>query len=93
MSESIQDFNDIDKHADLTFSELPSKAQKIAINIYQSSKNKNVRTRELDRSIEFRGVFEDRLKYKGIDVFNFEFYMQAVDTFNRYFNYLDGVKL
>lgn len=83
-------YEESDKHSDCQFFDLPQQAQDEAIRIYKEFSNRNVITRELDRSMVFRGAFEERLKHKDIDVYDAEFYLQAVDTCNRYFNFIEN---
>ena len=43
--------------------------------------------------MKFRGAFEERLQHKGIDVYDPEFYLQAVDSVMRYVDFLNTGKV
>ena len=75
-----EEFANIEITTDCSFYKLPEDAQKVAERIIAEFKTYNDIKRELDRSLEFRGAFKERLEHKGIDVFDPEFYLQAVDS-------------
>ena len=87
------EFEEADKHSDCTFFKLPADAQEEALRIIAEHHNYNVIKRELDRSMKFRGAFEERLQHKGIDVYDPEFYLQAVDSVMRYLDFLNTGKV
>lgn len=81
-------YEEADKHSDCQFFKLPLEAQEEALRIIAEHDNPNVISRELDRSTVFRGAFEERLQHKGINVFDSEFYLQAVDSVMRYVDFI-----
>ena len=83
-------FDNLEIGSDTSFFDLPEDARHEALRIYLDFDNRNVVTRELDRSKAFRGAFHEILKHKGIDVYDTEFYLQAVDTCNRYFDFIES---
>ena len=88
-----ESYEEADKHSDCTFFKLPPYAQEEALRIIEEYRSYNAIKRELDRSMKFRGAFEERLQHKGIDVYDPEFYLQAVDVVMRYFDFLNKGKL
>ena len=88
-----EEFEEADKHSDCTFFKLPLDAQEEAKRIIAECDSYNSIKRELDRSMKFRGAFEERLQHKGIDVYDPEFYLQAVDSVLRYYSFLTTGKV
>lgn len=83
-------FDNLEVGSDTSFFDLPKAARNEALRIYLEFDNRNEVTRELDRSKVFRGAFHEILKHKGIDVYDPEVYLQAVDTCNRYFDFIES---
>ena len=82
-----EEFAKIEVGTDCSFYNLPEKAQEVAESIIKEFKTYNAIKRELDRSLEFRGAFKERLAHKEIDVFDMDFTLQAVDSVMRYWSW------
>lgn len=85
--QEVAAFATADVGSDMSFFQMPEKAQQLAIKIIKECKTYNKIKRELDRSTEFRSAFHDILSHKGIDVFDMDFTLQAVDSVMRYWSW------